>query len=68
MKVTGGGEYPYRAAGRWWMRMLRMHVAGSTNYTDIILTAQSMLKRRPGTVELERILAALIRSPALGGG
>ncbi|WP_122290605.1 tetratricopeptide repeat protein, partial [Pseudomonas syringae group genomosp. 3] len=38
----------------------------STNYSDVILTAESMLKRKPAVAELESILAALIRARGLG--
>lgn len=39
---------------------------GSTNYSDVILTAESMHKGKPGAAELGFILAALIRARGFG--
>jgi tetratricopeptide (TPR) repeat protein len=39
---------------------------GSTNYSDVIATAESMLKRKPGSDELQSILTSLIRARSLG--
>lgn len=66
-KVAGGGEYRYGLDGALVdegaadVALLR-----STNYSDVILTAESMLKGKPGAEELESILAALIRARGLG--
>ncbi len=66
-RVAGGGEYRYGTDGA----LLDESAAddallASTNYSDVILTAESMLKRKPAVAELESILAALIRARGLG--
>lgn len=66
-KVAGGGEYRYGADGAPVDEgAADAALLGSTNYSDVILTAESMLKGKPGAAELEAILAALIRARGLG--
>lgn len=66
-KVAGGGEYRYGADGALVdegaadVALLR-----STNYSAVIITAESMLKGNPDAAELEYILDALIRARGLG--
>lgn len=66
-KVAGGGEYRYGADGALIDEgAADAALLGSTNYSDVILTAESMLKGKPGAAELETILAALIRARGFG--
>lgn len=66
-KVAGGGEYRYGADGALVDEgAANVALLGSTNYSDVILTAESMLKEKPVVAELESILAALIRARGLG--
>ncbi len=67
VKVSGGGEYRYGADGALVDEgAADVALLGSTNYSDVILTAESMLKGKPGIEELESILTALIRARGLG--
>jgi hypothetical protein len=67
VKVSGGGEYRYGADGALVDEdAADAALLSSTNYTDVILTAEAMLKAGCSTSELERILAAVIGSRALG--
>lgn len=65
--VSGIGEYRYGTDGALRDRKAADDVLlSSTNYTDVIRTAEAMLKVGHSTFELERILAAVIGSRALG--
>ncbi|OSN67623.1 hypothetical protein BV349_01617 [Pseudomonas syringae pv. actinidiae] len=67
VKVSGGGEYRYGADGALVDEdAADAALLSSTNYTDVILTAEAMLKVGRSTSELERILTAMIGSRALG--
>ncbi|MCJ2370767.1 tetratricopeptide repeat protein [Pseudomonas sp. RGM 3321] len=67
VKVSGGGEYRYGADGALVDEDAADEaMLSSTNYTDVILTAEAMLKVGCSTSELERILAAVIGSRVLG--
>ncbi|RVU51117.1 hypothetical protein EOL67_13535 [Pseudomonas syringae pv. syringae] len=67
VKVSGGGEYRYGADGALVDEgAADVALLGSTNYSDVILTAESMLKGKPGVEALESILTALIRARGLG--
>ena len=66
-KVAGGGEYRYGSDGALVDEgAADVALLGSTNYSDVILTAESMLNGKPGVAELESILTALIRARGLG--
>jgi hypothetical protein len=68
-KVAGGGEYRYGTDGDLVDEGAGdVALLGSTSYSEVILTAESMLKGKPGFAELESILAALIRARGLGAG
>jgi hypothetical protein len=65
--VSGGGEYRYGADGALLDRKAADDaLLSSTNYTDVIRTAEAMQKVGHSTFELEGILAAVIGSRALG--
>lgn len=65
--VAGGGEYRYGADGALVDEgAADAAFLSSSNYTDVILAAEAMLKVGRTAVELERILAAVIGSRALG--
>ncbi|WP_227443691.1 tetratricopeptide repeat protein [Pseudomonas cannabina] len=67
VKVSGGGEYRYGADGALVDEdAADVALLSSTNYTDVILTAEAMLRVGCSTSELERILAAVTESRALG--
>ncbi|WP_245825307.1 hypothetical protein [Pseudomonas asturiensis] len=66
-KVSVGGKYRCGADGALVDEdAADAALLSSTNYTDVILTAEAMLKVACSVSELERILAAVIGSRALG--
>lgn len=67
VKAVGGGEYRYGADGALLDEEgADRALLNSTNYVDVILTAETMLKDGSGDVELQKVVAALIRARALG--
>ncbi|MBC3362451.1 tetratricopeptide repeat protein [Pseudomonas sp. SWRI154] len=67
VKVSGGGEYRYGPDGALVDEDAADEaMLSSTNYTEVILTAEAMLQAGCPTSELERILAGVIGSRALG--